>query len=131
MPIIEVTMRYEVDGVTAEDLPLLEDHLENHARMDSDARSDTGFDFPSEMSEDAIDDATLTLASVDTRTLNEAWEDDHVQFPRLIEEIIANQELNWSEIRKSMDLTDAQLHELLDRAHDAWERIKEQICPSK
>jgi hypothetical protein len=55
------------------------------------------------------------------------WEDDSIQFPRLIAEIqscVAINDADWETMLESMDLTNDQLVELFDRADAAWERIK-------
>ena len=43
------------------------------------------------------------------------WENNAVQFPRLL-----------TEVALSMDLKPDELHELFDRAIDEWERIKKE-----
>ena len=54
-----------------------------------------------------------------------SWEDDSVQFPRLLVEIMATQDtLDMKEIAKSMDLTLEDVNELFDRADHAWGRAK-------
>lgn len=53
------------------------------------------------------------------------WENDSIQFPRLLSEIIATHELNLSVLAESMDLTVDDVNELMDRAQERWERIKE------
>jgi hypothetical protein len=55
------------------------------------------------------------------------WKDNEVQFPRLIAEIRANVKISrndWKALCKSMDLTEAEVDELFDRADDDWEFIK-------
>ena len=53
------------------------------------------------------------------------WNNDKIQFARLICEIRAAEELlNWSEIRDSMDLEDEELQELFDRAEVVFEAAK-------
>ena len=52
------------------------------------------------------------------------WEKNFVQFPRLIAEISATQELDLDEIAKGMDLPVERVVELFNRADDVWERIK-------
>lgn len=57
------------------------------------------------------------------------WEDDAVQFPRLIAEINATQDrLDIDALAASMDLEPGNVHELFDRADAAWERIKGGPC---
>lgn len=57
------------------------------------------------------------------------WERDDVQFPRLLAEIKAAG-LPAEVIKQvctSMDLSSEQVHELLDRAEETFEAIKEQL----
>jgi hypothetical protein len=56
------------------------------------------------------------------------WDDDSIQFPRLICEIIATQELDLAELGESMDLEPADLNELFERAHVKWEQSKKENC---
>lgn len=62
------------------------------------------------------------------------WEDDLVQFARLIAECEAagvfNTE-NATELAESMDLTTAQLFDLVTRAEDRFDKMKEELCPKK
>lgn len=55
------------------------------------------------------------------------WANDEIQFPRLIAEIAALQSLdNWvPEVVEAMDLTREQVCEIIDRACDKWDKIKE------
>jgi hypothetical protein len=56
------------------------------------------------------------------------WDDDRIQFARLISEIAAVQDnLDWEGLCDSMDLTAAELDDLFERAHVVWERAKESI----
>lgn len=53
------------------------------------------------------------------------WENDAIQFPRLLAEIIATQDkLDVQALADSMDLSVDQIDELFDRANDAWEAAK-------
>ena len=55
------------------------------------------------------------------------WNDNSIQFPRLLAEIAATVELSPAQqvkLCESMDITFQELGELFDRAQDAWERIK-------
>lgn len=62
---------------------------------------------------------------------NAAWNNDAVQFPRLLCEIIATQDkLDIPALAESMDLTVAQVNELFDRANTAWESIKQGNPPA-
>ena len=54
-----------------------------------------------------------------------SWEDDLVQFARLLCEIRAIQDnFDVAGLCASMDLEESDLDELLDRAHDVWESTK-------
>lgn len=62
--------------------------------------------------------------------INPLWEDDSIQFPRLISEIAANVVINgseWQALLDSMSLEDADLNELFERAHVKWEQAKARI----
>lgn len=54
------------------------------------------------------------------------WDNDKVQFARLLCEIVAaNKKLSLMEVSESMDLDVGSVHEILDRAHDVWEKSKQ------
>jgi len=55
------------------------------------------------------------------------WEDNSIQFPRLLSEIIAVglKEWQWDSLLLAMDLESDDLSELFDRAQAEWERQKE------
>jgi len=53
------------------------------------------------------------------------WQNNEIQFARLLCEIVATQELDYTVLQDSMDLTDSEIDNLLDRASDVWERSKE------
>jgi hypothetical protein len=58
---------------------------------------------------------------------DEKWNDNSIQFPRLLCEMNACVEINdddWGYISQSMDLDIAEVDEILDRANDEWEKIK-------
>ena len=62
----------------------------------------------------------------------ELWDVNSVQFPRLISEICACVEItpdDWEYIAKSMDLDISDVDELVDRAQQEWEAIKNRHCP--
>lgn len=58
---------------------------------------------------------------------NGIWTHDEIQFPRLIAEIIATQELDLAALAKSMDLSIGDVNDLLQRAEERWETIKSQM----
>jgi hypothetical protein len=53
-----------------------------------------------------------------------AWNDNFVQFARLLSEINATQEIDLPALAVSMDLQVGDVTSLLDRADAAWEKIK-------
>jgi hypothetical protein len=58
---------------------------------------------------------------------NPKWEDNSIQFPRLLSEICATVDFTkeqMDELCESMDLEISDIDELFDRANDEWERIK-------
>jgi len=56
------------------------------------------------------------------------WDDNRVQFARLICEIVANvDDLHFAELCESMDLEPDQLQELFDRADEVWEAAKRSV----
>ena len=62
---------------------------------------------------------------------NPLWDDNSIQFPRLISEIMAcgvTEEL-WDDLLTAMDLESDDLAELFDRAQMEWEEIKLRNCP--
>ena len=62
--------------------------------------------------------------------MSDTWNDNSIQFPRLIAEIIANVNIGEDEmadLRNSMDLNQWEVNELFDRAQAEWERIKDKI----
>lgn len=52
------------------------------------------------------------------------WKRNEIQFPRLIAEIVATQELDLPTLADSMDLSLDSIQELLDRADQVWEAAK-------
>lgn len=52
------------------------------------------------------------------------WFDNSIQFPRLLVEIMATQDLNWQALCESMDLELEDLDALFERADIEWEAIK-------
>ena len=52
------------------------------------------------------------------------WKDNAIQFPRLISEIMATQEIEIEALCQSMDLTEVEVEELFDRADAIWQEIK-------
>lgn len=52
------------------------------------------------------------------------WNNNAVQFPRLLAEIMATQDLDMKSLAESMDLSESDVVELFDRVDAAWEAIK-------
>ena len=75
----------------------------------------------------------LGLIKIRKEALNQLnWNNDKIQFPRLISEISANISLNgqeWSELRESISLGDDEINELFNRADRVWENIKANMAP--
>jgi hypothetical protein len=59
------------------------------------------------------------------------WEDDHIQFARLLAEIkaVGLTDSQSRDLCDSMDLPLESICELLDRAEEEWERLKGVHCP--
>lgn len=56
---------------------------------------------------------------------NPLWDDDLLQFSRLLCEIVATQDnLNLGDVATEMDLDVSDVAELIERAHRAWEHFK-------
>jgi hypothetical protein len=55
------------------------------------------------------------------------WEDNSIQFPRLISEIVATQDLDLDALAESMDLEVEQIKELMNRAQEEFETIKNNL----
>ena len=58
---------------------------------------------------------------------NDAWGDNKIQFPRLLAEIVATQDVDVNALAESMDLDTDEVNELIDRALDEWEKIKKEL----
>lgn len=56
---------------------------------------------------------------------NTVWNNNLVQFARLLAEINATQEIDRDALLESMDIRPSELDELFDRAHDVWEKAKD------
>ena len=56
---------------------------------------------------------------------NTKWDDNSIQFPRLLAEISATQpNLDFEALCISMDLEIDDINDIFDRADEAWEEIK-------
>lgn len=58
-----------------------------------------------------------------------AWNNDLVQFARLLCEIAATQNVDLDLLEESMDLPFKEVDDLFERAHDVWEAVKEDGLP--
>ena len=56
-----------------------------------------------------------------------AWDDNSIQFPRLLAEIYATQDLKMAALCESMDLEVGDIVEIFERALIDWERIKDEL----
>jgi hypothetical protein len=57
----------------------------------------------------------------------DSWHNDHLQFARLLSELVAAGAPNrkqMAELCESMDLSVENINEILDRAQEAWEDVK-------
>lgn len=61
--------------------------------------------------------------------MDELWNDDLIQFARLLSEInaVGFRELDWTGLCDSMDLTHVDIDDLFDRADAVWEQAKERL----
>jgi hypothetical protein len=60
------------------------------------------------------------------------WDNNEIQFARLICELVANcDDLNAPALCESMDLDPGSLDELFERAHTVWENAKVHITEEK
>lgn len=56
--------------------------------------------------------------------MSSKWSDDNIQFPRLIAELLATQDIDKQSLASSMDLSLEELQELFDRAESVWSKHK-------
>ncbi len=55
------------------------------------------------------------------------WDNEEIQFARLLCELVANvDDLESEKVCESMDFGIEELHELYERAHVRWERAKQE-----
>jgi len=69
------------------------------------------------------------LEKAKAKSLLKKWNDNSIQFPRLICELRANVAINehdWQMLADSMDLKPSDIISLFDRADDEWEKIKKE-----
>ena len=57
------------------------------------------------------------------------WEDDLIQFPRLLAELraVGLSVEQYEYLREQMDLSDSEIDEIFERAETAWDAIKAKI----
>lgn len=53
------------------------------------------------------------------------WENNAIQFPRLLAEIWETCDFNMDALRESMDCTSDQISDIFERAQAVWDAIKE------
>ena len=58
---------------------------------------------------------------------NRNWNDNELQFARLIHEIDAIQVVDWDEIAEQMDLYESEVRELVERANDLFAGINNNV----
>ncbi len=81
----------------------------------------------SDMLRKVADDMGAKMSKQDQN--NPIWNDNSIQFPRLLSEICACQDdLDISGLADSMDLEVEDIIELLDRSQSEWEKIKKKHC---
>lgn len=74
-----------------------------------------------------VDEYSMDVEGV----LQEPWERNEIQFPRLIAEINATQDsLDFKALADSMDLSVEEVQSLFDRADQEWESIKGNGTPA-
>lgn len=61
--------------------------------------------------------------------VQDPWDDDRIQFARLLCEIVADQAQPLHALGVSMNLPAARINEIFERAHKVWEASKKAICP--
>ena len=59
--------------------------------------------------------------------MSDIWNNNEIQFPRLLAEINATQELDLDALAESMDLSVDSVKELFERANDKFEDINTKI----
>ena len=62
--------------------------------------------------------------------MSHPWTNNAIQFPRLLAEIMATQNLDMAALAESMDLSIDEINELFDRADAVWEDQKVGQAPT-
>lgn len=82
---------------------------------------------PQRLTSDELDEIAR-LERQDRSNSNPLWDDDLIQFARLLAEIAATHDgLDIQTLCESMDLEPSDINELFDRADAVWERAKAQL----
>lgn len=55
---------------------------------------------------------------------NKNWDNNELQFARLIHEIDASQPVDWDEVAEQMDLYEHEVREIVDRANEMFTGVK-------
>ena len=56
---------------------------------------------------------------------NKKWNNNELQFARLIHEIDATQNIDWNAVAEQMDLYESEVRELVDRAHEVFTGVNQ------
>jgi hypothetical protein len=112
----------------SKDMKLTHDQLSQLAALAADAREAADYgsgDEEHEAMTDLLDAVESLLSRAELAEDDAPWEDNGVQFSRLLAEISATQDtLDLEALAESMDLEVAQVNELFDRAQVRWEEAK-------
>lgn len=57
---------------------------------------------------------------------NRNWNDNELQFARLIHEIDATQNIDWDEVAEQMDLYESEVRELVERANALFTEVAQE-----
>ena len=62
---------------------------------------------------------------------NRNWNDNELQFARLIHEIDATQNIDWDEVAEQMALYQSEVRELVERANEVFTRMAQEWNKTK
>ena len=62
---------------------------------------------------------------------NRNWNDNELQFARLIHEIDATQNIDWDEVAEQMDLYESEVRELVERANEVFTEMAQEWNKTK
>ena len=68
--------------------------------------------------------------SVEMGKAENLWDNDSIQFPRLLAEITATQDLDVESLANAMDLGVGEVGEILERAQGVWQSFKGRVGES-